>query len=175
MTEKEGDKKNRTAWCLQCGDSPPFETEEIVPLTISLLGDFSDTTDSEPYRYYKPTKVKAIYPPYGPKDGGTIVEVWGENFINFGELTSCNFGSKSVPAHFISSTYMKCTSPFSDVSAKPIGFSISLNKQQNSRQLHNFWYYKNPTIAKLDPNYGPESGGGEVMVIGAGMDPFIEY
>lgn len=94
--------------CIQCDDSPVYETPEIVPLTISLSGDFSDSTDSEPFRYYMPTVVKAIKPRYGPKDGGTWVEVWGENFLNFAENTRCNFGSKSVAAHFISNTYMKC-------------------------------------------------------------------
>ena len=139
------------------------------------MGDFSDSTDSEPYRYYNQTKVHAIKPRYGPKDGGTIVEVWGENFLNFAENTRCNFGSKSVVAHFISNNYMKCEAPFSDVVAKPIGFSVSLNKQQNSRQLINYWYYNNPTIAKLEPNYGPESGGNEIILHGAGMWPFSEY
>jgi hypothetical protein len=73
--------------------------------------------------------VWAIYPRYGPKDGQTFVQVWGENFLNFDENTRCNFGSKSVVAHFINSGYITCISPFSDVVEKPIPFSISLNKQ----------------------------------------------
>jgi len=30
-------------------------------------------------------------------------------------------------------------------------------------------------IAKLDPNYGPESGGNEIILIGSGMFPFTEF
>ena len=96
---------------------------------ISLKGDFSDSQDSEPYRYYYPTVVDAIYPRYGPKDGGTVVQVWGKNFLNYGDDFRCNFGSKSVLATFKSSTYLTCKAPFSDVTNKPITFSVSLNKQ----------------------------------------------
>ena len=70
---------------------------------------------------------------------------------------------------------MVCISPFSDVTAKPITFSVSLNKQQNSRQLISYWYYNNPTIAKLDPNFGPESGGQQTIVVGATLFPFADY
>ena len=35
-----------------------------------------------------------------------------------------------------------------------------------------YWYYNNPTIAKLDPNYGPESGGTQTtLVVGAASVP----
>jgi hypothetical protein len=84
----------------------------------------------------------SIYPRYGPKDGNTFVEVWGENFLNFDENLKCNFGSKSVTAHFINSNYITCRSPSSDVVDKPIPFTVSLNKQQNSRVKNiDFWYY----------------------------------
>lgn len=33
-------------------DSPPNSVAEIVGLSVSLTGDFSDTNDSEPFRYY---------------------------------------------------------------------------------------------------------------------------
>ena len=61
------------------------------------------------------------------------------------------------------------------MSAAPITFSISLNKQQNSRQVLNYWYYTNPNLAKLEPNYGPESGGNEIILMGSGFFPFAEY
>ena len=101
----------------------------ITPLMISLTGDFTDSDDSEPFRYYNNTRVYAIYPRYGPKDGGTVVQVWGENFLNYDENLRCNFGSKSVKAQFKSSTYLICKAPFSDNTNKPISFSVSLNKQ----------------------------------------------
>jgi hypothetical protein len=123
---RHGDKPDT---CLQCDNSPQFEKAEIVPFTVSLTGDFLDSKNSVPYRYYYPTRVHAIYPRYGPKDGETFVQIWGDNFLNFDENTRCNFGSKSVRAHYVSNKYMTCISPFSDVVQKPIDFSITLNGQ----------------------------------------------
>ena len=40
---------------------------------ISLLGNFSAAPDATEFQYYKPVVVKAIYPHYGPKDGGTVI------------------------------------------------------------------------------------------------------
>jgi len=142
MEDVEGKHSSRMSWCLQCEDSPVFDAPGIIPLSVSLTGDFSDSNDSEPFRYYPPTILTSIYPRYGPKDGNTFVEVWGENFLNFDENLKCNFGSKSVTAHFINSNYITCRSPSSDVVDKPIPFTVSLNKQQNSRVKNIvFWYY----------------------------------
>ena len=33
--------------------------------------------------YYATPTIKSIFPRYGVKDGGTKVEIWGENFKNF--------------------------------------------------------------------------------------------
>jgi hypothetical protein len=116
--------------------------------------------------------VTAIYPRYGPKDGGSFIQVWGENFLNFGDNTRCNFGSKSVQAHFISNTFITCMSPFSDVVEKAIPFSVSMNKQQNSKEKIDYWYYNWPQVVELVPNYGPNSGGNRVIIKGNNFMPF---
>lgn len=174
MEDYEGKHANRTEYCLQCENSPSADEHGIVPLTISLTGDFSDTEDSEPFRYYTPTVVTAIYPRYGVKDGGTFVEVWGENFLNFDENLKCNFGSKSVTAHFVNSGFITCRAPYSDVVQKAIPFSVSLNKQQNSRQHIDYWYYSQAQVDELVPNYGPDNGGNIVKLKGSNFHPFKE-
>lgn len=107
----EGLHAVRNHTCLQCESSPANDAAEIVSLMVSLTGDFTDTDDSENFRYYLPPMIHSIYPRYGKKDGGTLVEVWGENFLNFDIQTRCGFGSKSTQAHFISNTYMTCKAP----------------------------------------------------------------
>ena len=37
-----------------------------------------------------------------------------------------------------------------------------------------YWYYSNPILAKLEPNYGPEEGGNEIILKGSSMHPFID-
>ncbi len=139
----------------------------MVSLMVSLTGDFTDTIDSEPFQYYVAPKVTAIYPRYGSKDGDTEVQVWGENFLNFAQHTRCGFGSKTTEAHFISSTYMICKSPTSEVVGKAIPFTISLNQQQNTKENIDFWYYNRPTVSLLLPNYGPDKGGNTITLKGA--------
>jgi hypothetical protein len=82
-----------------------------------------------PYRYYKPLMITGIYPRYGPKDGDTVVQVWGDNFLDLGEDFRCNFGSDSTKAHYQSSGPIWCRAAFSDVVQRPMPFSVSLNRQ----------------------------------------------
>ena len=49
-----------------------------------------------------------------------------------------------------------------------------MNKQQNSRDLIDYWYYSAPLVAKLDPNYGPDVGGNNITFMGSNMHPFID-
>ena len=37
-----------------------------------------------------------------------------------------------------------------------------------------YWIYSNPILAKLEPNYGPEEGGEEIILKGSNMHPFID-
>ncbi len=51
--DKEPRLEDRNYTCIQCEFSPPSQKEDIVPFTVSLLGDFTDIKNSVPYRYYK--------------------------------------------------------------------------------------------------------------------------
>ena len=54
-------------------DAPPSADAVLVNLSVSVTGDFTDTNDSEPFRYYEVPTITSIYPHYGPKDGETFV------------------------------------------------------------------------------------------------------
>lgn len=86
--------KNYT--CILCEESPPYYREEIINFHVSLNGKFDDIYHSLPYRYYEQVIISGIYPMYGPKDGGTVVQVWGHNFLDLGDDFRCNFGSRST-------------------------------------------------------------------------------
>jgi hypothetical protein len=144
----------------------------MITFTVSLNGDFAEVSSSIPYRYYSPTSVSAIYPRYGPKDGDTVVQVWGENYLDLGDDFRCNFGTKSTKAHLITSKYLWCRAPQSDVVGKPMPFSVSINRQQNSKDKHDYWYYNDPSITKDEPDYGPMSGGTKVTLKGSSFYPF---
>ena len=37
-----------------------------------------------------------------------------------------------------------------------------------------YWYYQSPIIGKLDPNYGPDSGGNNITFMGSNLHPFLD-
>jgi len=82
------------------------------------MGTFEDSSSSMPFRFYDDVHVDAIYPRYGPKDGDTVVKVWGKNFIDLGEDFRCNFGTSSTKAYLPNendSSFLWCRAAKSDV------------------------------------------------------------
>ena len=172
--ERQPSTLEKTEICIQCEDSPKH-SDDIVPFTISLLGDFTDTLNSIPYRYYEEPKITYISPRSGPKDGNTLVDVYGEGFLNFDQNLRCGFGSKEVKGKFINSNHIQCISPFSSIVQRKLPFSISLNNQQNTQDDIPYVYYENPTIYRIEPNNrGPDSGGTVILLRGANFHPFKE-
>lgn len=171
--ESEADSSERNSICLECENSPSVMDSQPVAFTVSLDGDFTDVTSSLEFYYYRPASVTAIKPYHGPKDGGTTVQVWGENFMDFGDDTTCSFGVSSVPAQVHDSGYVTCVSPSSDVVGYAMPFSISLNGQQNARNgTADFWYYNDPQVTVVEPDLGPESGGNMLTLKGENFKPF---
>ena len=106
-----------------------MENAGFIQFSISLRGDFLDTSNSLPYQYYMQPIITDIRPKQGPKDGNTTVEVFGEGFLNFQNYTFCAFGTVAAETEFVNSTYLKCVSPESAVVEKPIQVSVTLNNQ----------------------------------------------
>ena len=61
--EKEVKILERNYTCIQCEFSPEAAKEDIVPLTVSLLGDFTDIKNSVPFRYYKEVTKNLLFSP----------------------------------------------------------------------------------------------------------------
>ena len=138
------------------------------------MGDFTDTVNSLPYRFYDEPIVEKIFPEAGPQNGGTKVEVFGQNFLNFDQNLRCSFGSREVKATFISDKKLICYTPPSDVVSKRLPFAVSFNFQQKSKEDINFVYYETPQIFSLEPGRGPDEGGTIVKLFGQNFDPFVE-
>jgi plexin A len=51
-------------------------------------------------------------------------------------------------------------------------FSVSLNRQQNSQQDVEFWYYNDPNLQKLVPDFAPLGGGATITLRGNNFLPF---
>ena len=121
---------------MQCENNPPSPTNVSVNVTfqISITGNWDDTklpnqNFYSTFEYYPSPEITEIVPPYGQKDGTTIVTVYGRNFENYGNHTRCSFGTNTTEAFNVTSTQLKCLATFSDVVDRPMPFSISLNNQ----------------------------------------------
>jgi hypothetical protein len=162
----------KTHTCIMCEDSPGVPNADIVSFSVSLSGEFNDVYSSLPYRFYNQAVVSNIYPRYGPKDGDTVVQVWGNNFLDLGDDFRCNFGTRSTKAYFVSSTFLWCRSAKSDVVSKAQPFSVSLNRQQNSQQDIEYWYYNDPNLHEASPNFAPLAGKALIVLKGNNFLPF---
>ena len=125
-----------------------------------------------PYRYYNKLKMTGMFPRYGPKDGDTVVQIWGENFIDLGDDFRCNFGSQSTKAHYINQNSLWCRTPRSSVVGRAMPVSVSLNRQQNSEEKFSMWYYNAPSVFRMPNDYGSIEGGNKVTLIGQNFKPF---
>jgi len=171
--QKEPTKEEMNETCVRCENAPSHEPD-YVPFTVSLIGDFTDSLNSIPYRYYVDPVISWISPRYGPKDGGTFVEVYGKNFLNYDQNLRCAFGSLEVQAYYVRDDYIICYSPKSEVMYKELPFSISLNNQQNTKQHLYYVYYNQPQVYRLEPNKGPDTGDTVVKIRGQGFNPMVE-
>jgi len=160
----------RNQTCLNCQTLP--HDVGTIKVEVSINGDFKDTATADFTFYTQPTLTFAN-PFLGYKTGGTFIQVNGENFSNLPTLT-CSFGSVVVPATYVSSSLVTCTSPPSDVVDSSIPLRVSQNNQQLTPTEINYFYHAVPEISALVPNEGSISGGTEVYIRGKQMNPFLD-
>ena len=119
------------------------------------------------FRYNDYSAVTAVNPVSGPVVGGTVVNIKGVNFVHDGAL-ACKFGDVLVPARFLTSTEVMCTTPLHTAGAYPI--EVTLNGMDFTVSGINFMYFDGPQVIQIWPSNGPSlSGGTVVSVHGSGF------
>lgn len=129
--------------------SPPGS----VALEVSNNGvDFS--SDGVLFRFDPMAAVLRLEPSTGPITGSTAVTVHGNHFAN--EQTWCRFGVVVVPAVFISSTQLKCSTPPHE--AGPVPVEVTNNRVDFTANSVMFEYARLPLVVAVDPFFGPNTG-----------------
>ena len=150
-----------------------------IPVMISLNGVDFKGSQFATFWYYDLSRVlvAAVRPSGGPPSGGTLVNVSGTLFSNYGggvQGPRCRFGSVVVPATLLSSTQAQCIAPSQPLgSPELVPVSISLNGYTDERglaggELH-FRYRVAHTLSALHPLGGPARGLSVVTVSGTGF------
>jgi len=106
--------------------------------------------------------VSNLEPNYGSKLGGVEVEILGEGFTNE-DGWKCQFGTRSVPAMFVSMFEIHCITPAVD----QVGmYQLSLFDQDGSsfKTGLDFYYHEDLQVESAFPESSPVNGG-SVMTI----------
>ena len=155
------------------------------------------TKSGQVFRFYHDYNIHAISPASGPSQtAGTNVKVYGENFVNSTSLL-CRFGLVAVPATFISSSEIRCSTPpvekealswlvlpdknknetlselnpFSHVYPRYLGkwvdFEVTGNGQDYTECGLKFLYQNDIGTSRLSRVEGPSNGGTPIFISGS--------
>jgi len=86
---------------------PPYYTNwRVYPMQVPVeitLNNQQFTSDAVTFTFFELPIVTSILPTRGPAYGGTVVSIYGSNFLNFGQ-SACRFGTDKPQQH---STFVK--------------------------------------------------------------------
>jgi len=91
----------------------PAGAEGAAPVHVSFNKQEFSNTDLQ-FLYIHQPAVFTVRPYFGPRGGGTLLNVTGTNFIALdgrAPATKCRFGDAVVPATLLSSSLMQCSTP----------------------------------------------------------------
>ena len=116
------------------------------------------------YSYYKPPYIFDLDPRQGPTEGNTNVTIIGTNFKENVPF-NCKFGDDVVKGEYISKSKVSCINP-PHKKAEFVPVSIAFEKDLWSSGQTRFLYYDQPSISKIEPTCGPETGYTQITVYG---------
>ena len=159
--------------------SPPGKLGEFVPLSVTVNGqDSADSATPQTFTYIGVPSIQSISPVAGPTTGGTVIYLTGKDFVdmsNYPEEFVCIFRPvesaeppRIMPAFFINSTAVSCSTPGGWLAGTIVNIAVSFNGIDFSRNDVKFRFYQ---ISRVFPLSGPSIGGSEITITGAGLNP----
>ena len=145
--------------------SPPREVAGRVSVRVH---SHNGTLVTASFQYTTEVVVAKLQPAHGPAGGGTLVVVYGDNFVQSSNML-CGFGSRVVPARVLSQRRLECFSP---TGAQVVNFGLSANSVDFAYTSSTFTYLPTLHIIATTPASGPLSGGSRVDVAIGGLSDF---
>lgn len=143
--------------------TPPSTNERTVLVTVAIEEPGS-VAEGTIFAYTGELYVSSVHPSSGPVSGGTTVYVNGFNFVD-GQETRCVFGSRKVPADWISSTRVRCTSPQAST-AQEAAFALEVGDHHRVNNGIIFSFYTEPALFDVFPRAGFVEGGTKLNLLG---------
>ncbi len=128
--------------------------------TVTVPGGFTYTTDQLP-----PPEVTSLSPSYGPRAGGTRVEINGRNFQTWGEDIVVMFGSSAaITLPGATTTQIAVETPPGD-SLGPVDVLVTDGGQRQVLVPDGFIYGNQPTFRRGDANCDSSPNIGDAIFI----------
>jgi glutamate formiminotransferase len=130
--------------------------------TVTEHTVYQYSTSFVEYYYYITPVVKKVEPKSGLTRGGTRIEISGAWFAykpEYGIVPHCKIGDKITRAKYFSTVRIVCVSAPNEDINQLYPVQVSLNGVDFIDTGFNFHYYEQPTLTKMFPTCGPESGG----------------
>ena len=147
----------------------PHHEEEYVRLSVSVDGERWCAAKNL-FGFISAPQIHSISPSYGTNDGGTVVNVTGENFV-VGSSVACKFGGiVSDSVIVLSSTLALCSTPAGLVGAS-VAIAMSFDDEHSfARSSAVFSYQRTPVILSVAPVSGQHGVSTVVSVHGHGFE-----
>lgn len=146
--------------------TPAYNTVGVEDVTVTASGMTSATSSADQYTFRAPQTptVTGISPSSGTTAGGATVTITGHD-LNYG---SVSFGT--TPATGVACTAIICTATVPKHAAGTVDVTVTNGSGTSATSSADRYTYVTPaapSITKLDPDYGPASGGSWVTITGA--------
>ena len=146
----------------------PAGAVSSITLGVSINGiDFHYS--KSPYAYVAETTLSHLEPSSGTSYGGTGISIYGTGFQNVSTLF-CRIGKTVLEAVYMSSTVVRCSTPFfSTTVSKEVPVKVSNNGQEWTQSTLTFQYIPLLHLVSVKPSHGPLEGQTVLKILVSGM------
>lgn len=144
------------------------QVNEATSGQIKVVVSGQYTTISESKFSFVDPKVTSMTPMRGPKSGGTILTILGQN-LDAGSTTSVKMEGGMCDVIRTNQTAIECKIPAQPGNNPSVSVEVSFGGNRKSL-LQPFVYVTDPTIATINPLRSIVSGGTSITVTGSNLD-----
>jgi hypothetical protein len=148
--------------------SPRGDVGGLADVTVTTASGGTSTTSPADLFGYGPV-ITSVSPNNGPMQGGTAVSVQGQGFNQIGP-NDFSFGTQPVPTSDVRcNEFATCIVASPAHSPGTVDVTVSVNGVTSLPTQADKFTYQGPAISRIDPFFGPNTGGTYVHLFGVGF------
>ena len=159
---------NQTVYC---ATPPNWSSTGTVDVHYSNDGHNFESLASG-FSFRVPVAINDVVPRAAPREGGTEVRVFGQNFVVEDEW-QCMFGSQAVPADVISTSELMCVTRGTDEDVVPLSIKDSAKFSLQTEVA--FQFRENIVLKSVVPTLVPSTGKSVITTELHGLGVDVQY